>query len=121
MITRRAFIGAGAGTAAILSRPGLASAAPAPLLVADPALFHSVPSHGVITLRGQQLAEALGARLAAAGSIEAWVSEADARMLAELVRFLPALRLASASVASGTDTPLGRLRAPGQALAARWG
>jgi len=109
MMTRRTLLVASAGAATLSAFPALAWTEKFDLVIADPQLLRMPPVAGVLTARGPELFATLLPRLQDWRSIYAVVTEADLRLLAELVRFSPRLRWQEATLGPDTNTPAGRL------------
>jgi len=111
-LTRRTFVAGSIGSAALASFPADLRAAQPGLLVADPALLTAAPPFGTITASGPKLLAALLPLMGQWQRIDAVLGEADAEMLAQLVRFQPRLRWQAERAAAGTATFAGILDRP---------
>ena len=115
-ISRRNFIGAGLAAAELAHCPVLAAALARShqpvIVIADPAVLLAPPPLGALTASGSELLRALLPILDSWQRIEAVLREADLQMLAELVRFEPSMRWASARLPANCETIAGRLGHP---------
>lgn len=118
MISRRALIGAGLGTATLAACPALATADPPRLLVVDPTLLSGAPPLGAIAARGPALLRALLPRMDGWRHIDALLGEADAQMLHELIRFDRGPRWTATPLPAGVRTEAGRLLRPARKVIA---
>lgn len=114
MITRRHFIVSSAGAAAIASAPMSARALSRGLIVVTPSILASPPPPGALTSTGHDLLREILPRINAMKGLEGVVREADAQMLAELVRFHPRLRWKATVLAPGDMTRFGPLHQQAQ-------
>ncbi len=110
MISRRHFIVSSAGAAALASVPLAARTAPSGLIVVDPSILASRPPAGAMTMTGHALLQAILPQIDTLSGLDGVVREADALLLAELVRFHPSLRWHAVRLPRGATTAFGSLR-----------
>jgi len=108
MISRRAVIATGVGVAVLSVAPAMARSAPSGLLIVNPDLLSGAPPRGTLVAGGHGLMDAVLPQLGGLQRIDGLVCDADARMLAELVRFIPGFRLEMQAVPAGVPTVLGK-------------